>query len=145
MHVVQTTAAPPNHGRICLARTGWTRKTRKALAAWSGIARFCSFSWCCPRLRGVRGMVSRALPVSRRLLYSPGMFANLVRLALAAELAAWAALGAWAAGRFGWSAATVAAAAAGGALAVRLLLVGTTLAISWASRSPRAPQERLGL
>jgi hypothetical protein len=31
MHEVQTIAAPPNHGRICLARTGWIRKSRKAL------------------------------------------------------------------------------------------------------------------
>jgi hypothetical protein len=29
--VAHTDAAPPNHGRICLAMIGWTRKSRKAL------------------------------------------------------------------------------------------------------------------
>jgi hypothetical protein len=31
MHVVQTAAEPPNHGRISLAMIGWTRKSRNAL------------------------------------------------------------------------------------------------------------------
>jgi hypothetical protein len=31
MHRVHTIAAPPNHGRICFARTGWTRKRRNEL------------------------------------------------------------------------------------------------------------------
>src|SRR5689334_3749242 len=43
MHSVHTIAAPPNHGRTCLARMGWTRKRRKALrktvAACSSMAR----------------------------------------------------------------------------------------------------------
>ena len=30
MHVVQTADVPPNHGRIILAMTGWTSKSRKA-------------------------------------------------------------------------------------------------------------------
>jgi hypothetical protein len=30
MHVVHTAAVPPNHGRICLAISGWTRKIRNA-------------------------------------------------------------------------------------------------------------------
>ena len=30
MQVVQTAAEPPNHGRICRAISGWTRKSRKA-------------------------------------------------------------------------------------------------------------------
>src|SRR5882724_5582051 len=42
MHVVHTIAAPPNHGRICFARTGWIRNSRKALtkivAACNGIS-----------------------------------------------------------------------------------------------------------
>jgi hypothetical protein len=31
MHVVHTALDPPNHGRICLAMIGWTRKRRNAL------------------------------------------------------------------------------------------------------------------
>ena len=31
MHVVHTAAEPPNHGRICLAMSGWTWKSRNAL------------------------------------------------------------------------------------------------------------------
>ena len=30
MQVVQTADVPPNHGRIILAMTGWTSKSRKA-------------------------------------------------------------------------------------------------------------------
>ena len=30
MQVVQTAEVPPNHGRIILAMTGWTSKSRKA-------------------------------------------------------------------------------------------------------------------
>ncbi|MBL0140950.1 MAG: alpha/beta fold hydrolase [Betaproteobacteria bacterium] len=73
------------------------------------------------------------------------MPANLVRLALAAELFAWTAIGAWLRARSGWSIPALAAAAVAGALGMRLVLVGLTLCISWFARSPRAPGERLGL
>ncbi len=33
MHVVQTLALPPNHGRICLAMMGWTRNSNRADSA----------------------------------------------------------------------------------------------------------------
>ena len=35
-HVVHTAAEPPNHGRICLAMTGWTRNRRNALTKMVG-------------------------------------------------------------------------------------------------------------
>ncbi len=82
---------------------------------------------------------------SARLVYSPRMFANLVRAALAAEFAAWAALGAWLQRRRDWDLAEVLAGVAAGALGVRLLLVCLTLGLSWLARSPRGPQERLGI
>jgi hypothetical protein len=31
MHVVQTAAEPPNHGRISFEASGWTRNNRQAL------------------------------------------------------------------------------------------------------------------
>ena len=68
------------------------------------------------------------------------MFANLVRVALAVECLAWAALGAW----LGAGLPAIAAGTLAGALGVRLLLVGTTLGLSWLARSPRAAAEQLG-
>jgi triacylglycerol lipase len=90
-------------------------------------------------------MVSRASARPGRLLYSRGMFANLVRVALLAELAAWTALGAWLSRSHGWSTPGVVGLAVGGAIGVRLLLVCLTLGLSWLARSPREPGERLGL
>lgn len=68
------------------------------------------------------------------------MFANLVRLALVAEACAWAAL--WS-GLGAGPAAAIAAALAGAAL-LRLAIVALSFALSFAARSPRAPDERLG-
>ena len=73
------------------------------------------------------------------------MFANLVRLALAVELAAWTALGAWLGARHGWSVPALVAGVVAGIVGVRLVLVCSTLGISWFARSPRAAGERLGL
>ncbi|MDH5264205.1 MAG: alpha/beta fold hydrolase [Betaproteobacteria bacterium] len=72
------------------------------------------------------------------------MFANLVRLALLAELAAWTALGAWLARSHGWSVAGAVVLAVAGSAGIRLALVCTTLGLSWLARSPREPGERLG-
>jgi len=90
-------------------------------------------------------MVSRASRGFGRLLYSPGMFANLVRLVLLVELAAWTALGAWLARRHGWSVPGAVVLAAAGLAGFRLLLVCLTLGISWQARSSRTPEERLKL
>lgn len=68
------------------------------------------------------------------------MFANLVRVALAVECLAWAALGAL----LGAGLPAIAAGTLAGVLGVRLLLVGTTLGLSWLARSPRAAAEQLG-
>ncbi len=69
------------------------------------------------------------------------MLANLVRIALAAELVAWGAL--W----WGWAglgAGPAALATLAGVALVRLVLVLATFALSNAARSPRGPGERLG-
>ncbi len=73
------------------------------------------------------------------------MFANLVRLALAVEFAAWFALGAWLVSSAGWSAPAAAAAAVIGVLAIRLAFVSVSFCLSWLARSPREAGERLGL
>ena len=72
------------------------------------------------------------------------MLANLVRLALLLEFAAWAALATWLAGRYGWAAPAVAATVIACMLGLRLALVCITLALSWAARSPRTAEQRLG-
>lgn len=91
-------------------------------------------------------MVARVRRASRGpLLYSDRMFANIVRLALAVELAAWAALGTWLAQHREWSAAAAIAAVVAGPMAVRLGVVCITFGLSWLARSPRAPGELLGL
>lgn len=91
-------------------------------------------------------MVARARAgASSRLLYSPRMFANLVRAALAAEFAAWTVLGAWLLRRRDWGPVEVLAGIAAGALGVRLVLVCASLGLSWLARSPRGPAERLGI
>jgi triacylglycerol esterase/lipase EstA (alpha/beta hydrolase family) len=72
------------------------------------------------------------------------MFANFVRLALAAELAAWAALASWLHARHGWSVPAVAAGAAAGSAAIRLGVVSLSFLLSWSARSPRAAGQRLG-
>jgi triacylglycerol esterase/lipase EstA (alpha/beta hydrolase family) len=72
------------------------------------------------------------------------MMATVVRLALAAELAAWWALGAWAAARFAWGAVPVAAACVAGAAAARLAIVASSFALAHRWRSPRGPGQRLG-
>lgn len=89
-------------------------------------------------------MVSRASGGPGRLLYSPGMFANLVRLVLLVELTAWTALGTWLARSHRWSVPGAVVLAVAGLAGFRLLLVCLTLGISWQARSPRAPGERLG-
>lgn len=90
-------------------------------------------------------MVSRASCGPGRLLYSRGMFANLVRVALLVELAAWTALGAWLARGHGWSVPGAVVLAVAGSVGIRLLLICTTLGLSWLARSPRERGERLGL
>lgn len=72
------------------------------------------------------------------------MFANLVRLALVVELAAWSALGTWLVARQGWSVAAVVALAAAGAMAVRLAFVIVAFGLSWLARSGREPAQQLG-
>jgi triacylglycerol esterase/lipase EstA (alpha/beta hydrolase family) len=68
------------------------------------------------------------------------MLARFVRLALLAELAAWAALGAW----LGASAPQIAVGAIVAAALARLALVCASFGLAWAWRSPREPQEGLG-
>lgn len=74
------------------------------------------------------------------MLYWPGMFANLVRLALVAEACAWVALWTW----LGASLPAAFAAALAGAALLRLAIVALSFALSYAARSPRAPDEELG-
>ena len=73
------------------------------------------------------------------------MFANLVRLALAAELLAWTTLGAWLGTSGGWTLPAIVAGAVSGAAIVRLVVIGITFAISWFARTPRDAVARLGL
>ncbi|MGZ5649333.1 MAG: esterase/lipase family protein [Usitatibacter sp.] len=72
------------------------------------------------------------------------MLARLVRLSLALELAAYAAIGAWLSLERSWSIASVAIAALGFALAIRLALVCFTMFLGWLNRSPRVSQHRIG-
>jgi len=74
------------------------------------------------------------------LLYWPGMFANLVRLALVAEACAWMALWTW----LGASLPAALAATLAGAALLRLAIVALSFALSFATRSPRSPDEELG-
>jgi len=71
------------------------------------------------------------------------MFANLVRVALVLECAAWSALGLWLSTSHGWGVSTLVAGAVAGAAGIRLVLVGLSLGITWIARSPRSPQQRL--
>jgi triacylglycerol esterase/lipase EstA (alpha/beta hydrolase family) len=73
------------------------------------------------------------------------MLANLVRLALAAELAAWTALAAWLRARHGWSLPATVAGVAAGAAGARLVVIAATFCIAWFARSPRAAGQRLGI
>jgi pimeloyl-ACP methyl ester carboxylesterase len=87
-------------------------------------------------------MVARAPRASglRALLYSAAMIARFVRLALPAELAAWAALGAW----LGAGAPAIAAGAVAAMAAIRLAILCTTFGLSWFARTPRTSGERIG-
>lgn len=73
------------------------------------------------------------------------MFANLVRLALAVELAAWLLLAGLVAARTGIGMPAAVALAAALAVVARLAFVMASFGLSWLSRSPRAPGERLGV
>src|SRR5436190_24138051 len=123
MHSVQTIAAPPNHGRICLARMGWTRKRRKA----------------------ERKIVAACSGMARSILARPRMLTVLVRISLLAELLAYVVLGAWLVARRGWSVGEAATVTASSAFALRLGVVLLTSAHGWLYRSPRAAAHRLGL
>jgi pimeloyl-ACP methyl ester carboxylesterase len=72
------------------------------------------------------------------------MLTRLVRLALAAELAAYFVVGILAYRHAGWSIPAVAIAAIAAASGVRLLLVCLTSLHGWACRSPRTAEQRLG-
>jgi predicted alpha/beta hydrolase family esterase len=73
------------------------------------------------------------------------MFASLVRLSLALELALYCAIGAWLHLERAWSIAGTAVAAIAFALGVRLALVCFTMFLGWVNRSPRPPQHQIGL
>lgn len=72
------------------------------------------------------------------------MLSHLVRALLAAEFLLYAALGAWLHAAHGWSVAALAAGALGSVLATRLAIVAVATALSFAFRSPRAPERRVG-
>lgn len=72
------------------------------------------------------------------------MLATFVRLALLAELVAWATLGTWIGSGRGWGLFGVAAVVLTGMLGIRLVLASVTFGLSWMWRSPRTPEQRLG-
>src|SRR5688500_14870175 len=122
MHSVHTIAAPPNHGRICLARMGWTRKRRKAL----------------------RKIVAACSSMARSILARAPMLTRIVWLSLLVELAAWLGAAAWLRAAHGIAWPTLLAGVLLGALAARLALVCLTTFLGWLYRSPRSPAQRLG-
>ena len=73
------------------------------------------------------------------------MLTRIVRLSLAAELAAWIALMAWMREAFALPWPVLVALAVAGVLAARLAFLLFTFLLSWLHRSPRAPAQRLGL
>src|SRR6185436_16828826 len=73
------------------------------------------------------------------------MLTRLVRLSLVAELAAYAVLGTAAHLRFGVGIRAIVAAAIAVALGVRFLVVCLTSLHAWVNRSPRTPEQQLGL
>jgi triacylglycerol esterase/lipase EstA (alpha/beta hydrolase family) len=73
------------------------------------------------------------------------MLARFVRLTLLLELAAYGAMGASLHRAHGWSAGRVILAALAVALAARFLLTCATLMSSYIARSPRAPEQQLGI
>ncbi|HXN16686.1 MAG TPA: alpha/beta fold hydrolase [Usitatibacter sp.] len=70
------------------------------------------------------------------------MFARFIQLTLFLELLAYVGIGAWLHQR-GWSVASIALAAVGFALGVRLALVCCSTTVSWFTRSPRGRDEEL--
>ena len=72
------------------------------------------------------------------------MFANVVRVALLLELAAWVSVGLWMADRNAWGAGTVVALVIAGMPGLRLLIVGSSHLLSWVWRSARTPGQQLG-
>lgn len=73
------------------------------------------------------------------------MLTFLVRLSLAAEIAAYAGIGAWLHATREYPAWQLLFAAIAAALALRLVLVLATNVLGWLNRSPRAPGQRLGI
>jgi triacylglycerol esterase/lipase EstA (alpha/beta hydrolase family) len=73
------------------------------------------------------------------------MLATLVRAQLVAELLLYIALGFWLRAAQGWSVPALVAAAIVAGLAARALIVCASTAISFFARSPRTPEQRLGL
>src|SRR5258707_10186998 len=131
MQSVETIAAPPNHGRICLARSGCTRKSRKALRKIVAACSSIGNSRAGIGSAEVRGLYSRMLAQSLRIL-------------LLIELAAYAALAFWLNLLLGWSYTALAGLAVGIALALRLAIVCAGEAIGSAAASPRPPEQRIG-
>lgn len=78
------------------------------------------------------------------MLYSSAMFANVVRVALLLELAAWVWLGTWVADRNAWGTGAIVATVAAGMPGLRLLVVGASHLLAWMWRSGRAPGQQLG-
>jgi len=72
------------------------------------------------------------------------MFANVVRVALLIEMAAWTVLGLWAAERNAWGAGAIVAMVIAGMAGMRLAIVGTSHVLSWIWRSARNPEQQLG-
>jgi len=73
------------------------------------------------------------------------MLARLAQVLLVMELVAYAAFGAWIYTPGGWTAGLLVLLAIGSALGARFALVCLTGLLGWLWRSPRAPEERIGL
>src|SRR6185295_2231291 len=140
MQRVQTMAAPPNHGRICLARSGCTRNSRNALrktvAACSSIQRFD---------RGFDAAeVRRILALLVVDILARPMLARYIRFMLLLELVAYVAMAEWLHFLFCWGYLPLALAAIGAALIGRFAMVSLTTTIGYMARSPVAPEHGIG-
>src|ERR1700752_4805647 len=127
MQSVHTMAAPPNQGRICLARRGCTRNSRKAL----------------------RKTVAACSGMGLDLIIPPGytrrVLANYIRLMLLLEAAAYVAIAWWLHFLYGWSYAALAAGAVPAVLLGRLGMVFTTTSSGFFARSPREKDHHIGI
>src|SRR5437660_9920474 len=134
MHKVHTIAAPPNHGRIGFARTGWTRNSRNALrkivAACSGIE---------GTLKGARILARGSVDTLRAMLARLAWVAQLV------EASIYVAAGAWLHHRWGMRVPALLAFAAAWALGWRLAFVTSSLVLGWIFASPRGARDRIGI